>query len=188
MAWRGLGSQLSPKNSPGRASRKDSSGLASSVREISRTRAVFRQSSHHSHTANLNTVNYRTARRPHHPRCELVPSKFIIFTGGYRGNHLQTTAASKVRADGVGAPLVTQKCVPPPNSVPSHQSLLTPHKKDVHAGAISSRSMRWSGSLRCALPQGSGGHFYGKARAYMVFPIFLAWPPNQSYHWCFRRG
>ena len=41
MAWRGLGSQLSPKPSPRRASRKNNSGLASSVCEISRTRATF---------------------------------------------------------------------------------------------------------------------------------------------------
>jgi len=50
MAWRGLGSQLSPnlKPPPRRASRKNSSGLACSVCEISRIRAVFRQSSQHS--------------------------------------------------------------------------------------------------------------------------------------------
>ena len=50
MAWRTrkLGSQLSPKPSPRRASWKNSSGLPSSVFEISRTRAAFRQSSQHS--------------------------------------------------------------------------------------------------------------------------------------------
>jgi len=138
MAWRGLGSQLSPQNSPRRASRKDSLGLASSVREISRTRAVFRQPSQHSpssspigihsskrscsaqghsHTANLKSIIEplrgctTPAANDSFLSVTLVPFKSIIFTGGYRGNHLQTNAASKVRADRAGASLVTQGSV-----------------------------------------------------------------------------